>query len=323
MKILRKPLLCAILFAAVLPGMLFSHIPAPRAVVAEPLPTPAVTTTQPATTPTKTEHPRLIPILNGDGTVTEMELEEYVCGVVLGEMPASFEPEALKAQAVAARTYALRCSADGVHPKNAVCKEHTCCQNYCDPEGYLRSGGKQKNLDKIRAAVEATAGQAVYYKDRPIFAAYFASSGGQTEDAVAVWGSNMPYLVSVTSEGEKDTAYQNYKMTFTPKVFQQKLGVTLTGSPTKWFGRVTYTAGGGVEKMVIGGKTYTGVKLRSLLGLRSTKFTVKATENTIVFTTEGYGHRVGMSQYGADAMAAAGKTYKEILAHYYSGTVIR
>lgn len=323
MKISRMPLLCAMFFAVILPGMIFSHIPAPQMVEAEPLPIPTVTTTQPATTITKTEQPRMIPVLNKDGTVIEMELEDYVCGVVLGEMPASFEPEALKAQAVAARTYALRCSADGVHPKNAVCKEHTCCQNYCDPEGYLRSGGKQKNLDKIYDAVAATAGQAVYYNGRPIFAAYFASSGGQTEDAVAVWGSKMPYLVSVSSEGEKDTAYQNYKMSFTPKEFQQKLGVRLTGSPTEWFGKVTYTTGGGVEKLVIGGKTYTGVKLRSLLGLRSTKFKVTATENSIVFTTDGYGHRVGMSQYGADAMAAAGKTYKEILAHYYCGTVIR
>lgn len=315
--------MCALLFALVLPWMLFSKIPAPQAAEAD---LPHISITETTIAPTvivEIQKPQTIPVLDRDGNVSQMDLEEYVCGVVLGEMPASFSLEALKAQAVAARTFAIRCSADGVHSQNAVCKEHTCCQNYCDPEAYLRSGGKQKNLDKIREAVAATAGLAVYYNDRPIFAAYFASSGGQTEDAIAVWGSNMPYLVSVSSEGEKDTAYQNSKISFTPKAFKEKLGVTLTGSPSKWFGKVTYTSGGGVEKIVIGGKTYSGVKVRSLLGLRSTKFSVTVVDNTIVFTTDGYGHRVGMSQYGADAMAVAGNTYEEILEHYYTGTVIR
>lgn len=323
MTILKRPVVCAVLFALVLPGVLFFYIPAPQAVEAEPLPTVSVSVSQSTTVTTEVKLPKMIPVLNKDGSVSDMELEDYVCGVVLGEMPASFEFEALKAQAVAARTYALRCSADGVHSKNAVCKDHTCCQNYRDPQSYLNAGGKQMNLDKVCAAVKATAGEVIYYNDRPIVATYFASSGGQTEDSVAVWGSHLPYLVSVESAGEKDTAYQGCKLKFTPKAFQQKLGVTLTGTPAKWFGTVTYTAGGGVDKMIIGGKTYTGVKLRSLLGLRSTRFRVEVTGDSIVFTTDGYGHRVGMSQYGADAMALAGKDYKEILTHYYSGTTIR
>ena len=264
----------------------------------------------------------MIAVLQKDGGILDMELEEYVCGVVLGEMPASFETEALKAQAVAARTYALRCASDGVHKQNAVCKDHTCCQNYCDPWGYLQSGGSQTNLDKITEAVEQTRGQVATFNGRLIFATYFASSGGSTEDAVAVWGNSFPYLVAVDSPNEGDTGYQNYKVTFSAKSFQSKLGVTLSGTPKTWFGKITRTEGGGVAKITIGGKNYTGVKLRNLLGLRSTNFTVSATDSAVTFTTNGYGHRVGMSQYGADAMAAAGADYKQILTHYYTGIVL-
>jgi stage II sporulation protein D len=126
----------------------------------------------------------------------------------------------------------------------------------------------------------------------------------------------------VDSPGEQDKSYQNSKVTFTAKEFQEKLGITLAGTPKNWFGKVTYSDGGGVDKAVIGGKTYTGVKLRSLLGLRSTKFTVEATQSSVIIKTNGYGHRVGMSQYGADAMAVSGSNYKEILKHYYKGIEI-
>jgi stage II sporulation protein D len=111
-------------------------------------------------------------------------------------------------------------------------------------------------------------------------------------------------------------------LTCQPKEFQSKLGITLEGDPTQWFGAVTYTAGDGVDTMQIGGKTYSGVKLRSLLGLRSTVFTVTATKDCVRISTQGFGHRVGMSQYGADAMAVTGSTYDQILSHYYPGTAL-
>lgn len=264
----------------------------------------------------------VISVEEKDGTVSKMRLEAYVLGVVLGEMPASFEAEALKAQAVAARTYALRCQQDGVHENGAVCKQHTCCQSYCDPDTYNKSGNMTVYLDKVRLAVEQTAGKVITYDGKLIFAAYFASSGGSTEDAVAVWGKAFPYLKPVDSPGETDKSYQNTKVSFTLAEFQSKLGIKLSGDPATWFGKVTYTDGGGVKNIIIGGKTYTGVKLRSLLGLRSTVFSVSIDKNKVTFTTNGYGHRVGMSQYGAEAMALTGCDYEQIIMHYYAGTKV-
>lgn len=264
----------------------------------------------------------VISVAEKDGTISKMRLEDYVLGVVLGEMPASFETEALKAQAVAARTYALRCQQDRVHEQGAVCKQHTCCQSYCDPETYNKNGDKRIYLEKVRLAVEQTAGEVITYDGKLIFAAYFASSGGSTEDAVAVWGKSFPYLKPVDSPGETDKSYQNTKVSFTAAEFQSKLGTRLSGDPATWFGKVTYTDGGGVKNIVIGGKQYTGVKIRSLLGLRSTVFSVSIQNDKVTFTTNGYGHRVGMSQYGAEAMALTGCSYEQIIQHYYSGAVV-
>ena len=269
-------------------------------------------------TPKAEEEPLYIPVMQKDGTFEQMELEYYVWGVVLGEMPASFEPEALKAQAVAARTYALRCMSDGVHDGNAVCMDHTCCQSYCDPKAY----SSYEYAQKVRLAVQQTKGIVATYNGRLIFAAYFASSGGTTEDAVAVWGRTFPYLQSVDSPGEEDTAYQNVTITLTAAQFQQKLGGKIEGKISEWFGKVTYTSGGGVSTMMIGGVKYSGVKLRNLLGLRSTLFSVKVSGEKIIITTNGYGHRVGMSQYGAQAMALAGNSYEQILKHYYQGITL-
>ena len=134
--------------------------------------------------PGKEDEPVYIAVIEKDGTVTDMELEKYIWGVVLGEMPASFELEALKAQAVAARTYALRCMEDGVHEGGAVCKDYTCCQNYCDPTRYVVSGGLEEYAQRVWDAVDQTKGVVATYRGKLIFAVYFASSGGHTEDAV-------------------------------------------------------------------------------------------------------------------------------------------
>ncbi len=312
---LMKSVLRSMAVCIALPGLLFSAVNKLPIKEQKPVFQPAVSE----------ELPRedvLISVMEKDGTISQMRLEDYVLGVVLGEMPASFELEALKAQAVAARTYALRCQSDGVHEDGAVCKQHTCCQSYCDPGDYNKKGDKQIYLDKVKHAVDQTAGMVITYEGKLIFAAYFASSGGSTEDAVAVWGKSFPYLKPVDSPGETDKAYRNTQVSLTAAAFQNKLGVKLSGDPSTWFGKVTYTDGGGVKTMVIGGKQYTGVKIRSLLGLRSTVFTVAAQKDTITFTTNGYGHRVGMSQYGAEAMALTGCDYQQILTYYYSGTKV-
>jgi stage II sporulation protein D len=265
--------------------------------------------------------PFLMPVLMPDGQIQKIELDEYLTCVILGEIPAEFEPEAQKAQAVVARTYALRSYESGTkHPGGAVCTQAACCQGYCSKEDFLSKGGTEDGYQKIHAAVTATTGEVLVYEGKLIEATYFSSSGGKTEDALAVWGSDVPYLQATDSP---ESAYYDKTIatvTFTAAEFSTALGQDLSGSPATWFGNITYTAGGGVDTMVIGGTTYKGTTLRQKLGLRSTAFTMTAVGDHITVTTRGYGHRVGMSQYGAEAMAVQGSTYEQILRHYYKGT---
>ena len=258
-----------------------------------------------------------------EGSVERMDMDAYLTGVVLAEMPAYFEAEALKAQAIAARTYARKASVTGgKHGDRSICTDYTCCQAYQSPEDYLEKGGSREDLEKIRSAVLDTSGYVLTYEGELIEAVYFSCSGGKTEDALAVWGTDYPYLRATDSPGEENAACYSETKSFHPEAFQQALGVSLTGEPAQWMGNVTRTAGGGVDTMEIGGKKYTGVELRAALGLRSTSFTITVQDNLIQIVTYGYGHRVGMSQYGADAMAAAGSDFHEILSHYYPGTVL-
>lgn len=261
-------------------------------------------------------------VLYGGQTRT-VELERYLVGVVLAEMPASFETEALRAQAVAARTYTIKhCREDTRHGDNTICTDHACCQAYIDPRDYVSGGGSWSSVERVQEAVASTAGEVLVYGRELITATYFSCAGGVTEDAVAVWGREVPYLQSVISPGEEDTVFFADSRTFTAEQFQSALGTRLNGPMGHWFGDVTFTDGGGVDTMVIGGVDYRGTTLRTLLGLRSTAFSVSVADDTVTFHTRGYGHRVGMSQYGANAMAKAGKTYQQILTHYYTGTEI-
>lgn len=268
---------------------------------------------------TQTQEQRTLAVLTDNG-VQQMELEEYLAGVVLAEMPADFEEEALKAQAVVARTYTCKRMDAGKHDSAAVCTDSTCCQGYITPEGYLDQGGSQDSVEKVRRAVADTAGLVLTYKGALIDATYFSCSGGSTEDAVAVWGQDVPYLQAVESPGEEAAPRYSETVTFTAAEFAKLTGCGGSGNPVGWITDVTYTNGGGVDTMVICGKTYTGVELRQKLGLRSTAFSVSISGTTITIETHGSGHRVGMSQYGAQAMAQAGSSYGEILAHYYQGT---
>lgn len=313
MKLAHKEWLLAFLLGMVLPGLVLGAAVKQRASGSR--------LQEPSATRNVTDLPAVtMELLLLDGSKQTLDLEDYLVGVVLGEMPASFEREALKAQAVVARTYTLKCTNAGVkHGVGTMCADASCCQAYVDPADY---GGGKEDLNKVRSAVEETAGEVLTYNGNLIEATYFSCSGGATEDAVEVWGTDYPYLRSVESPGEETAAYYTDSVYFSAGAFQQKLGRELAGSPKSWLGYITYTAGGGVNTIRIGGVDYKGTEIRSKLGLRSTVFTMTADSDGITVNTKGYGHRVGMSQYGADAMALRGCGYEEILTHYYQGTTL-
>ena len=259
-----------------------------------------------------------------DGTVAEMPLEEYLVGVVLAELPASFEAEAKKAQAVVARTYTWKArTTGGKHGDGSVCTDPACCQAYRDEETYLEEGGTREGLEAAREAVRETAGLVLTYEGGLIEATYFSCSGGSTEDAVAVWGTDFPYLRAISSPGEEGAAHYTDTVRFSKAELESALGIVLEEDSGSWVGFTTYTAGGGVNTMRIGGVDFPGTELRRLLGLRSTAFNIQTDAAGVTVTTRGYGHRVGMSQYGADAMAAGGSSYGEILMYYYRGTELK
>lgn len=258
-----------------------------------------------------------------DGALTEMNMEDYLVAVLLKEMPGDFEEEALKAQAVVARTYALRrnLKADK-HSQGAVCADASCCQGFCTPEDYIDGGGDAEVVSKMTKAVSDTEGLVLTYAGELIEATYFSCSGGKTEDAQAVWGADVPYLQAVDSPGEETASHYTDTLKYTAKEFQELLGDELLGQPGCWVKSITYTDGGGVDTIKIGNVTYTGTKIRSLLRLPSTAFVISAVGEHVIITTKGFGHRVGLSQYGADAMAVQGCGFEEILNHYYSGTAL-
>lgn len=265
-----------------------------------------------------------IPLLLKDGTVIQMDMNEYLTGVVLAELPADFEQETRKAQAVVARTYALRWyGSSSKHPQGAICTDASCCQGYIAPDAYLAGGGMLDTVEQVRQAVQETAGMVLTYGGSLIDATYFSCSGGRTEDAAAVWGSDVPYLQATDSPGEERAAHFTDTVQFTTAELAAALGTQLPDSPAAWLGEAIYTNGGGVAEIYINGTRYQGTELRRLLGLRSTAFTVTAEGDTVTITTRGFGHRVGMSQYGADAMAVQGCTYEQILSHYYQGVTLQ
>lgn len=316
MKTLLKDLLSAVIMGFVLPAVLLNG-----AVTLHNQTASAQTAV--AFEETRAQHSRYIGRRLNSGDIIEEPLEEYLIGVVLAEMPGEFEYEALKAQAVAARTYTLKADlTGGKHGDGSVCGNSSCCQAYLSPEDYRKLGGSDEILEKIRSAVWDTAGQVLTYDGELIEATYFSCSGGYTEDAQTVWGGHFPYLISVSSPGEESSAHYRETRQFTAEELEQALGVHLNDDPDSWLGTVVYTKGGGVEFMVIGDMQFTGTQLRSLLGLRSTAISAEVENGELLITTKGYGHRVGMSQYGADAMAVLGHTYDQILAHYYPGTTL-
>ena len=312
---MKKQILLSFLAGLVLPVVLaavFQKVPVPEEPPGE---SPGI----PETVPAAGDETQLLTVLDRTGKTRSMDLGSYLVGVVLAEMPADFEPEALRAQAVVARTYTRKRMEGSKHEGAAVCMDSGCCQGYRDPDDYLADGGREEAVQKVRSAVADTDGYVLTYEGALIDATYFSCSGGSTEDAVAVWGRDVPYLQAVKRPGEEEAPRFSDSVTFSATEFAEKLGISASGDPAGWFGTVTYTDGGGVDTMVIRGRDFSGTQLRSRLGLRSTAMEVEVRGARITVRTRGFGHRVGMSQYGAQAMAKSGCGYAEILAHYYTG----
>lgn len=264
-----------------------------------------------------------ISVLDMNGVVHQMDIDTYLTAVVLCEMPAEFELEALKAQAIVARTYALKkVISGGKHAEAAVCMNSSCCQGYFHPDDYLEHGGQDDLLEKVRFAVEETKDLVIVFEGELIDATYFSCSGGRTEDAVAVWGSDIPYLQSIESPGEESATHYTDTVCFSINDISKRLNIETEKLAGQWISNITYTDGGGVDTLDICGETYTGTQLRQLLNLRSTAFVITSIGQSVTITTKGYGHRVGMSQYGAEAMALKGSNYQEILTHYYQGVTL-
>ena len=245
-----------------------------------------------------------------------MELEEYVVGVVAAEMPASFNIEALKAQAIAARTYAVKKTSQG-----KVLVNSTADQVYKTTSQMKSTWGSEYNYyyNKIKNAINATKGMVLKYGGEYIDAQYSAMTNGKTELPEYVWSFSRPYLQCVSSRW--DEKVKNFKVTksFSYDEVSKKLGQTITSSTE--IEVVSRTVSGRVEKIKIGDTVYTGVAVRSKLGLRSTDFEIELADD-VKITTKGYGHGVGMSQYGANVAANEGYSYSDILTHYYVGASI-
>ena len=303
------------------PPSAMAQAPEPSAVPA-PSPSPAAATAA-ATEPAA---PRELRLLLGDRVLSLSE-EDYLVGVVAAEMPASFPEEALKAQAVAARSYARYCAATGKHPEADLCADPGCCQAWQSEEALREKWGEAygDNLLRVRQAVEATRGQILTYEGEPILAAFHSSSAGATEDCGAVWNPR-PYLVSVSSpEGPEDVPGYRSMLRCAPLDFRDVIlsaypQADFSGPEETWIGPSEQDAGGRVAYQELGGVAIPGKELRALFSLRSTAFSLTYEEGLFLFTVTGFGHGVGMSQYGAMVMARDGADYREILSHYYPGT---
>ena len=270
-------------------------------------------------------------VLDGD-TVEEMDLGTYLVGVVRAEMPASFHQEALKAQAVAARTYTLyKIQSGGNHGDQAdICTDSTCCQAYISEERARANWGADADSHeaKVETAVKETDGQAILYGGVPILAVFHSSSAGLTRAAGEVWLSDLPYLQAVESPEAKDRIPNYYsRVEFTAADCKAKLlaafpEADLSGPMSGWLKNAVTDSAGSIETVEVGGVTVKGARVRSALGLRSACFDWEVQEGKLVFYVTGYGHGVGLSQYGADKMAEEGADYREILTHYYTGVTV-
>lgn len=252
------------------------------------------------------------------GDIVEMEFEEYLKGVVYAEMPADFNIEALKAQAVAARTYARFKMANDNH----ICDNPAHCQAW-------RENDYSDNFLKVALAVDQTKGKTINYMGETIQAFFHSSSGGKTESSKDVWGKEIPYLVSVESPNEdkimstffseKEVTYKELKQAVNNYIGKNQVTTEALKSKIKILSR---TEGDRVNEIKIDKAVLTGLEIRNIFELRSANFDVELNGKSIIFKVKGYGHGVGMSQWGAETMARNGKNYEEILTYYYPNTEV-
>ena len=270
---------------------------------------------------------------NGSKQIEEINLDEYLYGVVSAEMPANFEKEALKAQAVVARTYTIYKikTNSGKHEGAHICDNSTCCQAWISKEDRLSKWDeplRQSNWDKIVEAVNSTQGKIITYENEPINAFFHSNSGGMTETTANVWGgTGYPYLQAVATSGEE--AYSQYhsevvltKQTFIDKVKEKHSNFQIDFNDPECIKVLEYTDGNRIKKLKIGNLELSGVEVRTLHNLKSANFKISIDNENVKFEVIGYGHGVGMSQTGADSMAKTGSNYEEIIKHFYTGVEI-
>lgn len=258
-----------------------------------------------------------IAVYRSNGSVINLNMTDYLIGVVSSEMPASFNLEALKAQSILARTYALKAKQTGKKLTDTVST-----QSYIDIDQMKNKWGNSFNTyyNKIKNAVENTNGEYLSYNGNYIEALYHSTNNGKTESSLDVFGNYYPYLVSVSSEYDKNASSYLRTISMPLDTISNKLGLSLNNDSV--INILSYTDGGNIKEININGNNFSGKKVRELLGLRSADFDISISDNNANITTRGYGHGVGMSQYGANGMANAGYSYKDILSYYYPGTTL-
>lgn len=269
------------------------------------------------------------------GEVTTLSARDYIIGAVCAEMPATFNDEAIKAQAVAAHTYALRQKIiETENPTPELCgayfsNDSTQYQAYFSVEQSKLYFGENYDMymEKISNAVDDVIDKIITYNDEPIAAAFHSMSAGMTESAENVFGSSVPYLVAVDSKADIDAPKYLYEYTYSADEVKKRLtdaypDIELSDNYSEWIIIDKRTESETVLELTAGNKTLTGLEFRNLFAIRSAVFTCEYDDGTFTITTRGYGHCVGMSQYGANAMAESGADYEEILLHYYTGAEI-
>lgn len=266
------------------------------------------------------------------GEIEELNLDQYLYGVVSSEMPANFEEEALKAQAVVARTYTIyKITNENKHENADICDDSKCCQAWISKEARFEKWNeteRENNWSKIVSAVESTKGKIIMYEGKPINAFFHSNSGGKTEIASSVWGGkDEPYLQAVETSGESNYTQYSSELTISKEEFIEKIkqyhsDFEIDFSSDNQIEVLEYTEGQRIKKIKIGNLELAGTEIRNIFGLKSAKFEILVEGENVKFNVLGYGHGVGMSQTGADSMAKEGKNYEEIIKHYYTGVEI-
>lgn len=286
------------------------------------------------TTPYNYSEYGTVNLLNSEtNETTSMNLDEYLLGVVSAEMPASYDIEALKAQAVVARTYTIYTMTHGAskHGEQTICTSPSCCQAWISKENRMEKwdeNEREENWNKIVEAVYSTKGQIIEYNGEVIDAFFHSNSGGKTELPVNVWGgTDYPYLQSVETAGEEAYSQYNSEVILSREELENKMKLKYSDFSIDWndlecIKVIEYTDSNRARFVKVGNKNISGVEARALFGLKSTNFKIVNEGKTIKFCVIGYGHGVGMSQTGADSMAKSGANYEQIIKHFYTGVEI-